>query len=132
MLSCCSTQVQKHRIHVSLLELLEWGCSLSQTYPNRTNRSYQTLRANEHDIASEATQELLDMVKNWEKAFNLYENKDFQAALNIFQAIYSNNNVLRGGTDFTAKKYLDRCTKYLSSPPDEKAWDGGVDNLTSK
>jgi len=79
------------------------------------------------DITAEASPQLLDMVKNWEKAFALYENKDFQAAQTIFQSIYGKDN-----RDLTAKKYLNRCANYLSSPPDEKAWDGGVDSLTKK
>ncbi|MDR3020270.1 MAG: adenylate/guanylate cyclase domain-containing protein, partial [Treponema sp.] len=79
------------------------------------------------DIVSEAPPELLAMVKNWEQAFGFYENRDFLAAKNIFQTISQKDN-----TDLVAKKYLDRCTKYLTSPPDEKAWDNGVDNLTSK
>jgi len=79
------------------------------------------------DIAAEAPPELLDMVKNWEKAFELYEKKDFQGAKNIFQDIYGKND-----SDMAAKKYLDRCVKYISSPPDEKIWDNGVDNLTEK
>jgi class 3 adenylate cyclase/CHASE2 domain-containing sensor protein len=79
------------------------------------------------DIASEAPPELLDMVKGWEQAFSFYENRDFPAAQNIFQAIFSRNSA-----DMAAKKYLNRCAKYLSSPPDEKTWDNGVDNLTEK
>jgi len=79
------------------------------------------------DIASEAKPELLDMVKNWEQAFTLYEKRDFLAAQNIFQVIYNKNN-----GDLTAKKYLNRCVKNYSSPPDEKVWDNGVDNLTEK
>jgi hypothetical protein len=31
-----------------------------------------------------------------------------------------------------AQKYLNRCAKYTASPPDEKSWDNGVDNLTEK
>jgi len=79
------------------------------------------------DIASEAPPELFDMVKSWEQAFGFYEKRDFLAAQNIFQTIYFRNN-----TDLAAKKYLNRCAKYVSSPPDEKSWDNGVDNLTEK
>jgi class 3 adenylate cyclase len=79
------------------------------------------------DTADEAAPELLDMVKNWEQAFSFYEKRDFLAAQNIFQSIYSKNNA-----DLVAKKYLDRCVKYQASPPDEKTWDEGVDNLTEK
>jgi hypothetical protein len=79
------------------------------------------------DIASEAPPELSAMVKSWEQAFGFYENRDFLAAKNIFQTIYTKNN-----TDLVAKMYLERCEKYQISPPDEKVWDNGVDNLTKK
>jgi len=79
------------------------------------------------DTASAAPPELLDMVKNWEQAFSYYENRDFQAARDIFNAICLNNS-----DDKTAKKYFDRCSKYLVSMPDENVWDDGVDNLTEK
>jgi len=79
------------------------------------------------DITSEAAPELLDMVKNWQQAFGFYENKDFLAAKNIFQTIYGKNK-----NDLTAIKYIKRCETYLASPPDEKTWDNGVDNLTKK
>ncbi|MCL2802010.1 MAG: adenylate/guanylate cyclase domain-containing protein [Treponema sp.] len=79
------------------------------------------------DIASEAPNELIAMVKDWEKAFNLYENKDFAGAQDIFTAIYNKNN-----SDNTAKKYINRCANYLTKQPDEKTWDNGVDNLTQK
>jgi len=67
------------------------------------------------------------MVKSWEQAFRSYENRDFLAAQNIFKTIYERNT-----DDLAAKKYLDRCTKYLVSPPNEAAWDNGVDNLSEK
>jgi len=79
------------------------------------------------EIASEAPPELLKMVKNWEQAFNFYEKHDFQAAQKLFQTIFDKNK-----GDLAAKKYLNRCAKFISSPPDEKNWDNGVDNLTKK
>jgi len=79
------------------------------------------------DTRSEAPPEMLEMVKNWEKAFNSYENRDFKAALDIFKSISDKNS-----NDLVANKYFTRCKKYISSPPDEKTWDNGVDNLTSK
>jgi len=79
------------------------------------------------DIASEAPPELLAMVKSWEQAFDLYEARDFLAAKNIFQTIYQKND-----SDLVAKKYLVRCDKFIASPPDDKTWDNGVDNLTAK
>jgi class 3 adenylate cyclase len=79
------------------------------------------------DIASESPPELFDMVKSWEQAFSFYENRDFLAAQNIFQTICYKNSA-----DLAAQKYLNRCAKYTASPPDEKSWDNGVDNLTEK
>ncbi|MDR1857917.1 MAG: adenylate/guanylate cyclase domain-containing protein [Treponema sp.] len=79
------------------------------------------------DIREGAPPALLEMVKSWEQGFALYERKDFLAAGNIFQAICQQNTA-----DLAAKKYYNRCSKYLASPPDGKSWDGGVDNLTEK
>jgi len=79
------------------------------------------------DIAEEASVDIVAAVKSWEQGFMAYENRNFLAARNIFDTIYQQNN-----EDLAAKKYFDRCVKYLVSPPDEIAWDGGVDNLTEK
>jgi adenylate cyclase len=79
------------------------------------------------DIRQDAPPQLLEMVKNWEQGFTLYEQKDFSAAVNIFQTIYHQNE-----SDLAAKKYLDRCQKYLASPPGDSSWDSGIDNLTEK
>ncbi|MDR0503297.1 MAG: adenylate/guanylate cyclase domain-containing protein [Treponema sp.] len=79
------------------------------------------------DIAGNAPAELTAMVKSWEQAFALYEGRDFTAAGKIFQSVYNNNNA-----DLAAKLFLNRCSKFLASPPDEKVWDNGVDNLTEK
>jgi len=79
------------------------------------------------DIAGEAPQELLAMVKSWEQGFGFYEKRDFLAAKNIFQMVYDKNN-----EDRVAKKYLERCVKFLATPPDDKAWDNAVDNLMEK
>jgi hypothetical protein len=79
------------------------------------------------DIRADAPPEILDMVKRWEQGFALYEQRDFLAAGNIFKAIFQQNNA-----DLAAKKYYTRCYNYTASPPDDKSWDGGVDNLTEK
>jgi adenylate cyclase len=79
------------------------------------------------DIRGEAPPLLQDMVKRWEQGFALYEQKDFLAAGNIFKAIFQQNNA-----DLAAKIYYDRCYKYTVSPPDNRVWDDGVDNLTEK
>ncbi|MCL1931742.1 MAG: adenylate/guanylate cyclase domain-containing protein, partial [Treponema sp.] len=79
------------------------------------------------DTRQDAPPHLLEMVKNWEEGFALYERKDFSAAADIFQSIYQQNE-----SDLAAKKYLDRCEKYRASPPDDSSWDSGIDNLTEK
>jgi adenylate cyclase len=79
------------------------------------------------DIRENAPPELLKMVKSWEQGFTAYEQKDFSAATAVFQEICSQNE-----TDLAAKKYFDRCQKYLASPPDDTSWNEGVDNLTEK
>jgi len=84
------------------------------------------------DIADEATPEMIEMVKEWERAFNLYEKKEFAAAQKIFQSIINENIECFSHADNTAKKYLKRCEDFIMSPPDDKKWDDGVDNLTEK
>jgi len=89
---------------------------------NKPIRLYELL-----DMSADAPPALLDMVRRWENGFALYERKDFLAAGNVFKAIFQQNNA-----DLVAKKYYDICYKYTVSPPDDKEWDGGVDNLTEK
>jgi adenylate cyclase len=79
------------------------------------------------DMRSDAPPALLDMVRRWEQGIVLYEHKDFTAAGNIFKSISQQNDA-----DLAAKKYYDRCYRYTVSPPDDKEWDDGVDNLTEK
>jgi adenylate cyclase len=74
-----------------------------------------------------ASKEMLDMVKSWEQGFEAYENKDFLAAKNTFAVVHQKNP-----DDGTAKLYLDRCEKYLATPPTPEKWDEGVDSLTEK
>jgi len=77
------------------------------------------------ELKSDAPQSMLEMVKVWEKAFEAYENRDFEGAKKIFTEIFQKDE-----EDSTAKLYIDRCAKYIAAPP-PKAWDG-VDNLTEK
>ena len=79
------------------------------------------------DISKDAPPSLTEMVTNWEKAFALYENRDFTAAASIFHGIFLENT-----GDLTAQMYYNRCCKYTDSPPNDVSWDGGVDNLTEK
>jgi len=68
---------------------------------------------------------MLDMVNAWEQGFEAYENRDFDSAKKAFAEIYQKDD-----EDTTAKLYVDRCEKFIASPP-PKEWDG-VDNLTEK
>jgi len=79
------------------------------------------------DRKEDAAKDLFEMVENWEKGFRAYENMDFSSAKGIFSAIYQKNS-----NDGVAKLYLDRCEKYLASPPSSNTWDNGIDNLTEK
>jgi adenylate cyclase len=78
-----------------------------------------------YEIKSEASPEMLQLVKYWEQAFKLYENKNFTEAKKIFAAIYG-----KDPEDKAAKLYSERCDKYSGTPPPAD-WDG-VDNLTEK
>jgi adenylate cyclase len=77
------------------------------------------------EIRSEATAELLDMIKVWESAFENYEKKNFAGAKTAFEKVYQNDP-----EDKAAKLYIERCGKFASAPPPAD-WDG-VDNLTEK
>jgi class 3 adenylate cyclase/CHASE2 domain-containing sensor protein len=79
------------------------------------------------DIREEAPPELLSMTEAWGSAFAAYENREFAAAGNAFKSICKQNP-----RDLVARLYLERCAKYLASPPSDEAWEGGVDNLTEK
>jgi adenylate cyclase len=79
------------------------------------------------ELRKEAPVSLLEMVDKWEQGFKAYEDKDFLMAKNIFSVIYQKNE-----KDSVSKLYIDRCDKYLASPPVPEKWDDGVDNLTEK
>ena len=78
-----------------------------------------------YELASEATPELLTMVKYWEQAFKVYEGKNFAEAKKYFAEVYR-----KDPEDMTAKLYIERCEKYAAVPPPAN-WNG-VDNLTEK
>ncbi|MDR2080112.1 MAG: adenylate/guanylate cyclase domain-containing protein, partial [Treponema sp.] len=59
------------------------------------------------ELREGAPQAVLDMLNNWNRAFSVYENQGFPEALNLFNAIYQENQ-----QDRVAKLYLDRCRKY--------------------
>jgi class 3 adenylate cyclase len=79
------------------------------------------------ELREDAPQAMTDMLTNWSRAFTAYENQDFSQGLNLFNAIYQENQ-----QDRVAKLYRDRCEKYTAEPPAPEKWDNGVDNLTEK
>ncbi|MDR2517317.1 MAG: adenylate/guanylate cyclase domain-containing protein [Spirochaetaceae bacterium] len=79
------------------------------------------------DLREGAPETLLGMASAWERALRAYEARDFLAARNGFETVRQKN-----GADGAAGLYIDRCEKYLASPPPEETWEDGVDNLTEK
>ncbi|MDR1105873.1 MAG: adenylate/guanylate cyclase domain-containing protein [Treponema sp.] len=79
------------------------------------------------DIRSEAPESLTGMTVMWERAFEAYEHRDFEKALELFGGIAEADK-----GDMVARLYGERCRNYLKMPPDDKDWDDGVDNLTQK
>jgi len=64
-------------------------------------------------------------IEVWEKAIDLYEDKNFIEAEKLFSSILNNNP-----NDKVAELYIDRIKKYLENPPPAD-WDA-VRNLTEK
>ncbi|MDR1287235.1 MAG: adenylate/guanylate cyclase domain-containing protein [Treponema sp.] len=79
------------------------------------------------DIRSEAPESLTGMTVIWERAFEAYEHRDFEKALELFGGIAEADK-----GDMVARLYGERCQNYLKTPPDDREWDDGVDNLTQK
>ena len=77
------------------------------------------------ELISDASPEMIEMVRFWEEAFKAYEGKNFEAAKKIFAEVYR-----KDPGDSVAKLYTDRCGAYIANPP-PKDWDV-VDNLTEK
>ncbi|MDR1430312.1 MAG: adenylate/guanylate cyclase domain-containing response regulator, partial [Spirochaetaceae bacterium] len=68
---------------------------------------------------------MIDMVDRFDKALDLFEQKDFKAARSAFE------NILSAYPDDEASKvFLNRCVTFITYPP-EPGWDG-VRNLTEK
>jgi adenylate cyclase len=66
-----------------------------------------------------------DVLAAWEDALARYENREFQAAGEIFRSILERNEA-----DGVARLYTDRCRECAAAPP-PAGWDG-VNNLTEK
>jgi len=68
---------------------------------------------------------LREAIKRWEKAIDLYEQRQFREAAKIFASLKEQNP-----HDKVAELYAGRCMKYETNPPPEQ-WDA-VNNLTEK
>jgi len=83
-------------------------------------RLYELLALNNEEGAA-----VKEMIEKWEKAVDLYEQKQFTEAAKIFTSINEKNP-----NDKVARLYAERCVKYEANPPPEN-WDA-VNNLTEK
>jgi adenylate cyclase len=90
-------------------------------------RLFELLANNNEQLAisNEKLTVIREMIENWEKAIDLYEQKQFKEAAKIFTSIKQQNP-----NDKVAELYADRCVKYETNPPPEN-WDA-VNNLTEK
>ena len=61
----------------------------------------------------------IKMLPNFKKGFNLYQNQQFESALELFRKY-----VKKIPEDFVAQLYIDRCQKVISSGWDSEHWDG--------
>jgi len=64
-------------------------------------------------------------IGKWEKAVDLYEQKNFRDAFYAFKAIFDNNK-----DDKVAELYARRCKKLVETPPPDD-WDA-INNMTEK
>ncbi|MDR1626282.1 MAG: adenylate/guanylate cyclase domain-containing protein [Spirochaetia bacterium] len=76
-------------------------------------------------LRADAPESLVDARAAWEQALDLYENRAFQAAGEIFHSLAE-----RDENDGAARLYADACRAYAAEPP-AADWDG-VNNLTQK
>jgi len=76
-------------------------------------------------ITETANETEIKSVEQWEKAIDLYEQRQFKEAGKIFASLKEQNS-----NDRVAELYADRCVKYEAAPPPEQ-WDA-VNNLTEK
>jgi adenylate cyclase len=77
------------------------------------------------DFNAQASQEILDMNRNWDAAVAAYEERKFAEALGIFQGVRE-----KFPDDNVASLFVGWCEGYLKNPPPD-GW-GGVNNLTEK
>jgi adenylate cyclase len=79
------------------------------------------------DLRKNAAPSLEAALTEWDRGLERYEKRDFSKALEIFNALYLENN-----RDLVAKLYANRAQAYLLNPPTDRAWDEGIDNLIEK
>ncbi len=76
-----------------------------------------------HEVLNGESPYLIDakisMLTNFKKGFNLYQNQQFESALELFRKY-----VKKIPEDFVAQLYIDRCQKIISSGWDSESWDG--------
>jgi class 3 adenylate cyclase/CheY-like chemotaxis protein len=72
-----------------------------------------------------ATADTIEQLAAWEKAVELFEDRQFEGAEKIFCSLAGANT-----GDDTAKIYINRCQTFIAAPP-PGGWDG-VNNLTQK
>jgi adenylate cyclase len=74
---------------------------------------------------SESTEADMEYVHEWERAIDLYEEKSFLEAQNVFLKLANTRS-----DDRVAQLYARRCEEFIANPPNND-WDG-VFNLTHK
>ena len=76
-----------------------------------------------HEVLNGESPYLMDakisMLPNFKKGFNLYQNQQFESALELFR-----NYVKKIPEDFVSQLYINRCQKIISSGWDSESWDG--------
>ncbi|MDR0487278.1 MAG: CHASE2 domain-containing protein [Treponema sp.] len=81
------------------------------------------------DLRETANDSALKAVEQWEKAIDLYEQRQFKAAGELFSSLMKQQADDKVA-DRVAELYAGRCEKYEAAPPPEQ-WDA-VNNLTEK
>jgi adenylate cyclase len=94
---------------------------------NTPLRLYELLANNNEKMTNfnEQITMIREAIQEWEKAIDLYEQKQFKEAGKIFTLLKQKNP-----NDKVAELYADRCVKYETNPLPEN-WDA-VNNLTEK
>jgi len=88
--------------------------------------NYQLAMNNEQlAMSNEQRAMIREAIEKWEKAIDLYEQRNFKEAGKIFAFLKEQNP-----DDKVAELYVSRCEKYETNPPPEN-WDA-VNNLTEK